>query len=122
MAHCERGDEYIVGQEAHTYKYEGGGAAVLGRIQPQPIVQEPDGSLPLERIAAAIKPDDPHFARTRLLALENTWGGERAAAGLPARRARRSRDGTAWPSTSTARACSTPRWPAARVAMRAHAR
>ncbi|RZA21151.1 MAG: low-specificity L-threonine aldolase [Lysobacteraceae bacterium] len=75
LAHCERGDEYLVGMEAHTYKFEGGGAAVLGSIQPQPIVQAADGSLPLERVAAAIKPVDPHFARTRLLALENTWHG-----------------------------------------------
>ncbi|MGN2242552.1 low-specificity L-threonine aldolase [Frateuria sp. GZRR33] len=75
MSHCERGDEYIVGMDAHTYKFEGGGAAVLGSIQPQPIVQDADGSLPLDRVAAAIKPVDPHFARTRLLALENTWHG-----------------------------------------------
>ncbi|WP_404376982.1 low-specificity L-threonine aldolase [Vreelandella aquamarina] len=76
MAHCERGDEYIVGQSAHTYRYEGGGAAVLGSIQPQPIENAPDGSLPLEKIAAAVKADDFHFARTRLLALENTIGGK----------------------------------------------
>ncbi|TAL73551.1 MAG: low-specificity L-threonine aldolase, partial [Rhodanobacter sp.] len=75
MSHCERGDEYLVGMAAHTYKFEGGGAAVLGSIQPQPIVQAEDGSLPLDRVAAAIKPVDPHFARTRLLALENTWHG-----------------------------------------------
>ncbi len=75
LAHCERGDEYVVGMEAHTYKYEGGGAAVLGSIQPQPIVQAEDGSLPLDTVAAAIKPVDPHFARTRVLALENTWHG-----------------------------------------------
>ena len=75
MSHCERGDEYLVGADAHTYKFEGGGAAVLGSIQPQPIVQDEDGTLPLPRIAAAIKPVDPHFARTRLLALENTWHG-----------------------------------------------
>ena len=75
MAHCERGDEYIVGQLAHTYKYEGGGAAVLGSIQPQPIENAPDGTLPLDKIAAAIKPIDNHFARSRLLALENTIGG-----------------------------------------------
>ena len=75
LAHCERGDEYIVGMEAHTYKFEGGGAAVLGSIQPQPIVHAEDGTLPLERIAAVVKPVDPHFARTRLLALENTWHG-----------------------------------------------
>jgi len=76
MAHCQRGDEYLVGQSAHTYRYEGGGAAVLGSIQPQPLENEADGSIALERIAAAIKPDDPHFARTRLLALENTIGGK----------------------------------------------
>ncbi len=75
LAHCERGDEYLVGMDAHTYKFEGGGAAVLGSIQPQPIVQADDGTLPLDRIEAAIKPVDPHFARTRVLALENTWHG-----------------------------------------------
>jgi len=77
MAHCGRGDEYLVGQLAHTYKYEGGGAAVLGSIQPQPIEHAPDGSLPLVKLAAALKPKgDPHFARTRLLALENTFHGK----------------------------------------------
>jgi threonine aldolase len=75
MTHCGRGDEYLVGQEAHTYKYEGGGAAVLGSIQPQPIANQPDGSIALADIEACIKPDDIHFARTRLLALENTIGG-----------------------------------------------
>jgi threonine aldolase len=75
MSHCERGDEYIVGADAHTYKFEGGGAAVLGSIQPQPIAHEVDGTLPLDKVVAAIKPVDPHFARTRLLALENTWHG-----------------------------------------------
>ena len=77
MAHCERGDEYLVGQNAHTYRYEGGGAAVLGSIQPQPLVQDAKGQMSLADIAAAIKPDDAHFARTRLLALENTWNGQR---------------------------------------------
>lgn len=76
MAHCERGDEYIVGQQAHTYKYEGGGAAVLGSIQPQPLDNQADGSLDLNQVAAAIKADDFHFARTRLLALENTMQGK----------------------------------------------
>jgi len=77
MAHCGRGDEYLVGQQAHTYKYEGGGAAVLGSIQPQPIEHAPDGTLPLARLAAAVKPaGDAHFARTRLLALENTFQGK----------------------------------------------
>ncbi len=76
MTHCQRGDEYIAGQNAHCYKYEGGGAAVLGSIQPQPIEHAPDGSLPLAKVAAAIKMDDPHYARTRLLCLENTIGGK----------------------------------------------
>jgi threonine aldolase len=75
MAHCARGDEYIVGMDAHTYKYEGGGAAVLGSIQPQPIPQASDGTLPLDAVERAIKPDDAHFARTRLLCLEDTWHG-----------------------------------------------
>lgn len=76
MSHCQRGDEYLCGQSAHNYKYEAGGAAVLGSIQPQPIENAADGSLPLEKLKAAIKPDDAHFARTRLLSLENTIGGK----------------------------------------------
>lgn len=76
MTHCARGDEYIVGQSAHTYRYEAGGAAVLGSIQPQPILNAADGTLPLADIEAAIKPDDPHFARSRLIAVENTIGGK----------------------------------------------
>lgn len=75
LAHCERGDEYIVGQEAHTYKYEGGGAAVVGSIQPQPLEFRPDGTLSLKQIEAAIKPDDIHFANTKLISLENTVAG-----------------------------------------------
>ncbi len=75
MAHCQRGDEYIVGMEAHTYKFEGGGAAALGSIQPQPILHADDGTLPLDVVERAIKPIDPHFARTKLLCLENTWQG-----------------------------------------------
>ena len=76
LSHCQRGDEYIVGQQAHTYKYEGGGAAVLGSIQPQPLEFRADGTLDLRQVAAAIKPDDNHFARTKLLCLENTMGGK----------------------------------------------
>ncbi len=75
LAHCQRGEEYIVGQLAHTYRYEGGGAAVLGSIQPQPLLMDAQGRMALGDIAAAIKPDDAHFARTRLLCLENTWNG-----------------------------------------------
>jgi threonine aldolase len=76
LSHCQRGDEYIVGQMAHCYRWEGGGAAVFGSVQPQPLAHQADGTLALADIEAAIKPDDPHFARTRLLALENTFGGQ----------------------------------------------
>ena len=76
LSHCGRGDEYIVGQQAHAYRWEGGGAAVFGSVQPQPLDHAPDGTLPLAQIEAAIKPDDAHFARTKLLALENTLGGK----------------------------------------------
>jgi len=76
LSHCQRGDEYIVGQMQHCYRWEGGGAAVFGSVQPQPLAHQPDGSLALADIEAAIKPDDPHFARSRLLALENTLGGK----------------------------------------------
>jgi hypothetical protein len=106
MTHCGRGDEYLVGQEAHTYKYEGGGAAVLGSIQPQPIANQPDGSIALADIEAYIKPDDMHFARTRLLALENTIGGRVLPQDYVGRH--RSRMRKAWRPTSTARASATP--------------
>jgi threonine aldolase len=76
LGHCERGDEALVGQMAHTYRYEAGGAAVFGSVQPQPLPQQPDGTLRLADIEAAIKPDDEHFAKTRLLCLENTWNGQ----------------------------------------------
>ena len=76
LGHCQRGDEYIVGQMAHTYRWEGGGAAVFGSVQPQPLAHQADGTLALGDIEAAIKPDDAHFARSRLLCLENTIGGK----------------------------------------------
>src|SRR5882762_2697361 len=75
MSHCQRGDEVILGAQSHSYRYEAGGLAVLGSIQPQAIANRPDGTLDLREVEAAIKPDDPHFARTRLLALENTITG-----------------------------------------------
>lgn len=75
MSHCDRGDEYLVGQLAHTYKYEAGGAAVLGSIQPQPIEMNVSGEIDLELAATYIKPDDIHFARTKLFCLENTTMG-----------------------------------------------
>jgi threonine aldolase len=76
LSHCERGDEAIVGQQWHTYRWEAGGMAVLGSIQPQPLEHAPDGTIPLAAIEAAIKPDDPHFARTRLVCMEDTTGGK----------------------------------------------
>ena len=75
LSHCERGDEYIAGQMAHTYRFEAGGAAALGGIQPQPLIFREDGTLDIEEIADAIKPDNFHFAKTRLLCLENTNQG-----------------------------------------------
>ena len=76
LCHCQRGEEYIVGQLAHNYKYEAGGAAVLGSIQPQPVLAAADGTLPLDVVEQFIKPDDLHFAMTRLLSLENTHNGK----------------------------------------------
>ena len=76
MTHCQRGEEVIVGQQWHTNRWEAGGMAVLGSIQPQPLEHQPDGTIALRDIEAAIKPDDPHFARTRLVVAENTFGGK----------------------------------------------
>ena len=105
MTHCERGDEYIVGQQAHCYRWEAGGAAVLGSIQPQPLDNAPDGTIALADIEAAIKPDDPHFARSRLLALENTIGGK-ICRPIMSKPPRRSPSSTACRAISTARDCS----------------
>jgi len=76
MVHCQRGDEYLCGQQAHNYKFEGGGAAVLGSIQPQPIHNEKDGTISLLKLKQAIKPDDSHFAQTKLVSIENTINGK----------------------------------------------
>lgn len=76
MTHCRRGDEAIVGQQWHTYRWEAGGMAVIGSIQPQPLENQADGTIALADIENAIKPDDPHFAPTRLITLENTTGGK----------------------------------------------
>ena len=76
FSHCQRGDEYIAGQDAHNYLEEGGGGAILASIQPQPLVNQPDGTLSIDDVRSAIKPDDFHFARTKLLCLENTWRGK----------------------------------------------
>lgn len=76
MVHCQRGDEYLVGQEAHAYKWEAGGAAVLGSIQPQPVHFEKNGTLDLDKLVNYIKPLDDHHPRTKLLCLENTHAGK----------------------------------------------
>ena len=76
LAHCGRGDEYIAGSNAHSYKYEAGGAAVLGSIQPQTVRVHADGSLDLDHVRSVVKPNDHHFARTKLLCLENTHDGK----------------------------------------------
>ena len=76
LAHCRRGDEYIAGDQAHCYRCEGGGGAVLGGISPQPLAMEADGTISAERILRAIKPINDHYARTRLLCLENTHAGK----------------------------------------------
>jgi len=75
MAHCARGEEFVIGSLGHSYKYEAGGAAALGSLWPQPLEYEADGSLDLRKVAALIKPEDAHFAKTRLLVLENTQNG-----------------------------------------------
>ena len=76
LCHCERGDEYIAGQDSHTYRYEAGGGAVLGSIQPQPVPFNNRGELELDVIEQTTKPDDYHFAKTKLVCLENTQGGK----------------------------------------------
>ena len=72
LAQCGRGDEVIVGDQAHTYVYEQGGMAALGGIHPRVIPNQPDGTFDLAQVAAAIRSDDQHFPRTRLVAVENT--------------------------------------------------
>ncbi|WP_224983463.1 low-specificity L-threonine aldolase [Geomonas agri] len=75
LSHCGRGDEYIAGQDAHIYRWEGGGGAIFGGIQPQPLDFDEDGTLNLNKVRRAVKPADHHHAMTRLLCLENTQGG-----------------------------------------------
>ncbi|MBI9084822.1 MAG: low-specificity L-threonine aldolase [Desulfobacterales bacterium] len=72
MTHCGRGDEIILGDQAHIFFYEQGGSAAVGGIHPRTVANRPDGTLDLEAVRAAIRFDDVHFPRTRLLVLENT--------------------------------------------------
>lgn len=72
LAHCQRGDEVILGKGAHTYRYEAGGISVLGGVHSCQLPNQPDGSIALDDIEGAIRSDDAHEPITRLIALENT--------------------------------------------------
>ncbi len=72
LAHCNRGDEVIMGDKAHTFLYEAGGVSVLGSVMVRTVVNQPDGTIRLEDIEAAIRPDDVHHPISRLIILENT--------------------------------------------------
>ncbi len=72
LVHCGRGTEVILGDQSHTFRYEAGGIAALGGVHPHLIPNAADGTLSLEAIEAAIRPDNVHFPRTRLICLENT--------------------------------------------------
>ena len=72
LAHCQRGDEAIMGTQAHTFNYEQGGVSALGGVFPHTIPNQPDGTLRLEEIAAAIRGEDVHFSVSRLIIMENT--------------------------------------------------
>jgi threonine aldolase len=72
LAHCGRGDETILGDQSHVFFYEQGGASALGGIHPRTLPNDPDGTIALEKIEAAIRPDDVHFPKSRLVILENT--------------------------------------------------
>jgi len=78
LAHCQRGDEFIVGDQAHVFYYEAGSSAAVGGLHPRTLPNNPDGKIDLERIEGAIRAEDDHFPRTRLVCLENThnrcWG------------------------------------------------
>lgn len=72
MSHCGRGDEMLLGSLAHSFYYEQGGSAAVASIHPRTVPNQPDGKLALDELEAAIRADNIHFPRTRLIALENT--------------------------------------------------
>jgi len=72
LTHCGRGDEVILGDQAHIFFYEQGGSAAVGGIHPRTVANRPDGTFDLNAVKDAIRGDDPHFPRTRLIAVENT--------------------------------------------------
>ncbi|MCS7071525.1 MAG: aminotransferase class I/II-fold pyridoxal phosphate-dependent enzyme, partial [Anaerolinea sp.] len=83
LSHCNRGEEMILGKESHIFKYEAGSAAAYGGIQPNTLPVQRDGTMDLNLLRAAIRPDDVHMPPTRLICLENTHGG---ASGAPVSR------------------------------------
>ena len=72
LTHCGRGEEVILGDQAHIFFYEQGGSAAVGGIHPRTVPNQPDGRLDLEAVESSIRSEDPHFPRTRLIAVENT--------------------------------------------------
>lgn len=74
LVHCGRGEEAILGDKSHTFVYEAGGIAALGGVIPHTVPVHPDGTIALEDIKRAIRADNVHFPRTKLIALENTQG------------------------------------------------
>ena len=79
LGHCGRGEEVILGNKAHTFVYEAGGISAYGSVHPHTIPNQPDGTLRLEDIEAAIRPGNVHFPRTKLICLENTQNKCRGA-------------------------------------------
>lgn len=80
LTHCARGEEIILGDKAHTFRYEAGGIAALGGVHPHTVPVQLDGTLRLDDIRGAIRADNEHFPRTRLITIENT---QNAAGGMP---------------------------------------
>lgn len=79
LTHCARGEEVILGNQCHAFRYEAGGMSALGGVHPYQLENRPDGTIDIEAIAGAIRPDDVHYPRTRLICLENTHNRCRGA-------------------------------------------
>jgi threonine aldolase len=79
LTHCGRGDEMILGKQAHIFRYEVASAAAYGGIQPNTLQVLPDGTMDLDEIRESIRGENPHFPTTRLICLENTHGGANGA-------------------------------------------
>ena len=72
LAHCDRGDEVVLGDKSHLYRGEAGGVSVLGSVSFKPLENQEDGTIDINQIFTSISPDDFHFSKTKLIALENT--------------------------------------------------